>query len=134
VAPIDGSGEIEEVINRPFAGLPHHVDVVIGHARKTGRAALSQLRYLDGVPKYIHFVHMDRSRSNGRRKQTISEGVPVLLSRTSGLAQAIEMRLPTVPRSYAIDVQDGPEPTLDRSSDDCWRQTPSKTPMGYAML
>src|SRR5882672_10775120 len=52
-----------------------------------------------------------RSRSNGRRKQTISEGVPVLLSRTSGLAQAIEMRLPTVPRSYAIDVQDGPEPT-----------------------
>jgi glycosyltransferase involved in cell wall biosynthesis len=60
VAPdqIPGTGD-DQALNRPLVGLPKNVDVVIGHGRKTGGAALAQVHYCGGRPKYIHFVHMD---------------------------------------------------------------------------
>jgi hypothetical protein len=46
--------------------------------------------------------------------EAISEGVPVLLSRTSGLAQAIERHVPHLARMHIIDAQDGAEPLARR--------------------
>lgn len=56
--PIPGTND-EQALNRPLSGVPKNVDVVIGHARKTGGAALAQVHYCGGRPKYVHFVHMD---------------------------------------------------------------------------
>jgi glycosyltransferase involved in cell wall biosynthesis len=57
-ASIPGS-EGEAALNRPVEGISDSVDIVIGHGRKTGGAALAQLRYLKPRPRYVHFVHMD---------------------------------------------------------------------------
>jgi hypothetical protein len=56
--PIPGTND-EQAPDRPLVGIPKNVDVVIGHARKTGGAALAQVHYCGGRPKYVHFVHMD---------------------------------------------------------------------------
>ncbi|MBK8259596.1 MAG: glycosyltransferase [Polyangiaceae bacterium] len=41
--------------------------------------------------------------------EAISEGIPVLISRTSGLARAIEQHLPRLVRPHIVDPGDGPE-------------------------
>lgn len=46
--------------------------------------------------------------------EAISEGVPVLLSRTSGLAQAIERRLPHLAPLHIVDTRDGARHLAER--------------------
>jgi glycosyltransferase involved in cell wall biosynthesis len=46
--------------------------------------------------------------------EAISEGIPVLLSRMSGLAQAIQRCLPALAPSHVVDVQNGAEHLAER--------------------
>jgi glycosyltransferase involved in cell wall biosynthesis len=49
--------------------------------------------------------------------EAITEGVPVLLSQTSGLAQALQHRLPAVAGRHIVDIQDGPDVVSERMRD-----------------
>jgi glycosyltransferase involved in cell wall biosynthesis len=60
VAPTAIPGSVgANALNRPFEGLETPVDVVIGHGRITGSAALAQVRDRLTSAKYVHFLHMD---------------------------------------------------------------------------
>jgi glycosyltransferase involved in cell wall biosynthesis len=57
-APIPGEDPFASLA-RPFQGLDGPVNVVIGHGRITGPAALAQVRDRWRDAAYVHFVHMD---------------------------------------------------------------------------